>query len=420
MNNRIELLPGIFLTAIKTDKFKTGCMSVNFLRPLCRQEAAQNALIPDVLLRGSEQHPTIKSISDELDELYGATIGTLLRKKGETQLVGLYADFIEDRLVGEPILEKLTQFLFELLLQPSLEDGVFRKDFVESEKRNLLNAIAASVNDKRSYAVLRLFSDMCRDEAYGVPRLGEQEDAEAITPRSLYAQYQRVLSASRVELFYMGSRSAEEMAALLLPYLRKIPRTQPDATPLTVVRRAETVRYLSETRDVTQGKLAMGFRTDCTASDKEYAALLTLCTVFGGGATSKLFLQVREKMSLCYYAGASIEQYKGVMLVSSGIEFEKYETARDEILHQLSLCCEGVISEEELDQAKRSLISSLTLALDSPGRMDDFYIGHAAAELDGTVEDLREAVERVTVEDTAAAARKITLDTVYFLKGEPA
>ena len=215
MEKRMELLPGVTLTAVQTEKFKTGCFSINFFRPLRREEAAMNALIPSVLLRGSEGCPDLRAIAARLDELYGASAGTLIRKKGEVQMTGFYADFIEDALAGEPVFAPMMDFLGELLLRPRLENGAFLAEYVESEKRNLANAIASRVNDKRTYATGQLVKTMCAGEAYAVPRLGELEDVEPITPEGLYAQYRKVLAESRVELFYMGRKSAEDVAEQL-------------------------------------------------------------------------------------------------------------------------------------------------------------------------------------------------------------
>ena len=171
MNNRTRILPGVYLTAVQSDKFKTGCFSINFLRPMKKEEAAANALIPSVLLRGSEDHPDIASISARLDELYGASIGTLIRKKGEVQLVGFYCDYVQDEFVGEAVFEPVMEFLAELLLRPRKTDGVFDEAVVKSEKQNLANAIAARINDKRSYAMSQLLRTMCKDQPYGIARI---------------------------------------------------------------------------------------------------------------------------------------------------------------------------------------------------------------------------------------------------------
>ena len=420
MNDRMEILPGVFLTPVQTDKFKTGCFSINFIRPLKKSEVAQNALIPSVLLRGSVRYPDIRSISARLDELYGASVGSLVRKKGEMQLVGLYADYVEDKLTDEPVFRQVLDFTAEILLDPVLENGCFREDVVRGEKRNLANAIESRINNKRSYALTQLLRLMCADETYGIARIGELEDVERVHAAGLYAQYQELLAHSRVEIFYMGAQPAHEAAEAFRSALGALARGELAQVSTEVVRTAGAVRERIEEMDVAQGKLAIGLRTGCTAADAEYPALLMMNAVFGAGTTSKLFVKVREELSLCYYAGASIEKFKGVMFVSSGVESANFETAKKEILRQLEQCREGNISAYEFDSAKRLILSELKAAADSPGRLDDFYVGNAAAGIGGTVEMLAERVAAVTVEDVVAAARRVTLDSVYFLKGAEA
>ncbi len=418
MEKRTEILSGVFLTAVQTEKFKTGCFSINFLRPLRREEAAMNALIPSVLLRGSEGCPDLRAIAARLDELYGASAGTLIRKKGEVQMTGFYADFIEDALAGETVFAPMMAFVSELLLRPRLEDGHFVRDYVESEKRNLANAIASRVNDKRTYATSRLLNTMCAGEAYAVQRLGEAEDVERITAEGLYAQYRALLAQSRAELFYMGRMPAETVADCLRGALRELPRAErfvPFGTE--VVPAVGAVRHAEERMDITQGKLSMGFRTGCTAADAGYPALLMFNTIFGGGITSKLFTKVREEMSLCYYAVSALEKAKGVMIVSSGVEFDKLETAQEEILRQLEDCRNGVISDYEFDSAKNYLLSDLKTALDSPGRLDDYAIAQRAAGLEGGMDDLARGIAAVTREQVVQAARRVTLDTIFVLRG---
>ena len=421
MEHRMELLPGVHLTAVQTDKFKTGCFSINFLRPMCRAEASKNALIPSVLLRASERYPDIPSISARLDELYGASMGTLVRKKGEVQLVGFFADFIEDALASEPVFEPMLEFVAEILLHPLTKDGNFVPELVEGEKRNLANAIAARINDKRSYATSQLVKLMCEEEAYGVPRLGELADVQGVDAEGLYAHYRKILAESQVELFYMGRKAPQDVAACLQKTFAALPRAQAFAQVATKQAAAPDMpREVREALDVTQGKLCIGLRTDCTVQDESYPALLMLNAIYGGGVTSKLFQNVREQMSLCYYAGSSIEKFKGVMVVSAGIEFDKYQTAKDEILRQLELCRSGEITDEEFDSARRYILSELKLAKDSPGRLDDFYMGQVVAGLRGTMDELAERVSRVTKDEVAAAARRLRLDTIYFLEGETA
>ena len=418
MNHRTEILPGVYLTAVQSDKFKTGCFSLNLLRPMKKEEAAANALIPSVLLRGSETCPDIASISAKLDELYGASVGTLVRKKGEVQLVGFYCDYVQDEYVDEPVFAPLMAFLAELLLNPRLENGAFPEAVVDSEKLNLENAMLSRINDKRTYAASQLIRTMCAGQPYGIPRIGEPEDLTEITAKSLYAHYRDLLATSRVELFYMGSLSPEAVTKVLQAALAELPRAEvfvPVGT--TPAPAARPLQEKTERLDVTQGKLSLGFFTDITAKDPRYPALVLAATVFGGGATSKLFTNVREKMSLCYYASASFEKFKGVLSVSSGVEFSKLETAKTEILRQLEACKAGDITDDELESARGYLVSDLKIAMDSPGRLDDYYMGQILLEQDGTMQDLASAIARVTKQEAAEAIQALRLDTIYALEG---
>ena len=417
MKQRIEILPDVFLTAVQTDKFKTGCMSVNLLRPLRHEEAAANALLPSVLLRGCKNHPDIRSISERLDELYGASVGSLIRKRGEVQTLGFFADFVEDELVGEPVFAPVMDFVRQTLLDPVLENGCFLPDYFEGESYNQANAIASAINDKRTYAMSALLKAMCAEEPYGIARLGEREDLEKLDEKALYEHYQRLLASSRVELFYMGRKAPEQAAEVLQDALRCLPRGECVKIGTTVRRKAGEVRTVRERMDVTQGKLSMGFRTGCTLQDENYPAMLMFNTIFGGGISSKLFVHVREEMSLCYYAGSALDGHKGVMLVNSGIEFDQFETARDEILRQLEACRAGDISDYEFDSAKGYLLSDLKAGMDSPGRLDEFYLGRSLQNLDESMEDLAVRIAAVTKEQVMEAAGQAKLDTVFFLEG---
>ena len=419
MTTNIRLAPQVTLRAMQTDKFKTGCFSINFVRPHCAETAAEDALLPSVLLRATERYPDISSISAQLDELYGATFGTLVRRKGEIKLTGFYADFIEDDFLpaGDEVFAPMVDFAREVLFRPFTENGCFCPRFVEGEKQNLINAIESSLNDKRTYATTRLLREMCADEAYGVPRLGTVPAVRCITAQSLWAHYQTVLATSRVEIFYAGRRSPEDAAAVFSRLFAG--RTAVEAVPVgtAVVRAAlHTPHEVEETLDVLQGKLVLGLRTGITGSDEDYPALSLLNAVLGAGMTSKLFVNVREKRSLCYYASSSIEKYKGIMLISSGISAERRAEAQMAILAELDACRRGEITETELESARRQLLSALRASMDAPAQLDDFYLGLALCGGED-IPALMEKVTALTVPELAAAAQKLSLDTVYFLKG---
>lgn len=413
-----ELLPGITLRCFPDHRFKHGCLSVQFVRPMCREEAAMNALLPAVLLRGSRRHPDLRAITLRLDDLYGASVGTLVRRIGDCQTTGLYCSFMEDRFAmeGDAILAPMVDFLKELLLEPVLEHGGFRADFVESEKKNLISTIEAQLNDKRAYAMEQLVKRMCRGDSFGIPRLGETEQVAAITPEALYAHYKEVLCSSPIELCYVGAAEEAQVAALVKGIFAGLDRACQGMPAQMAFRGAAGGEHVQQ-MDVSQGKLCMGFTTPVTVRDKEFVAMQLLNMVFGGGMTSKLFMQVRERLSLCYAIGSGYHGSKGILTVSAGIDSGKSEVVRREILAQLEACRNGEITPQELTAAKQAMRSSLLATHDSPGAMEGYYATAALSGLALTPEAYIRAVEETTLEQVAAAARTVQLHTVYFLKG---
>lgn len=418
MIQTIQLLPGVTLRCFPAERFKQGCLSLQFLRPMCREEAAMNALIPAVLLRGTEKRPDLRAITLHLDDLYGASVGALVRRIGDYQTLGLHCSFIEDRfaLSGDRILSPMIEFLGELLLNPLLEKGVFSDNFVQSEKRNLIATIESERNDKRAYAAAQMLKKMCAADSFGIPRLGEAEQVEAIDGVSLWHHYQKILRESPVEIFYVGSGKPEELADWLRGVFARIEREPiplPGQTPFRDGGRADHV----ETMEITQAKLVMGFVTPVTNRDSRFAAMQVLNTLFGAGMTSKLFMNVREKMSLCYSIGSGYYGSKGIMTVSAGIDADKETVVREEILRQLDACRAGDITAEELRSAKEAILSGLRGVHDSPGAIEGYETTAAISGLSMTVDDYRTAVERVEVQDVAQVAATVALHTTYFLKG---
>ena len=317
--SRRELFPGVWLRTVHTNKFKSAYLSVTLLAPLEPETAAANALIPSVLRRGTAAHPDMESLSAALDELYGGAIEPAVRRKGETQCVGFVASFLDDAyaLNGEKILESAAALLGELLLRPYTQDGIFCPDYTAGERANLIDRIRGQINDKRSYATHRLIQLMCGEEAFGTDKLGDETTAAAITPAALWQRYQELLRTAAVEVYYCGSAQPERVEAALSSALSGLPVNEARVVPDCEVRihAGTQPRVVEEALDVTQGKLAMGFRTGgITCWEEEYPALAMCSAVFGGTTLSKLFLNVREKLSLCQlHAGEAQGSDAGVL-----------------------------------------------------------------------------------------------------------
>ena len=418
MIQTITLSPHVTLRCFRDSRFKQGCFSFQLIRPMTAEEAAKNALLPAVLLRGTVRHPDLRAITHRLDELYGASVTPLVRRVGDYQTVGVYCSFMDDRfaLPGDRVLEPMIAFLEELLLESPLEDGGFLRSFVESEKRNLIATIESELNDKRAYAMGKLLKLMCREDTFGLPRLGEKDQVAAIDSVDLYRHYRRILRTGPIQIFYVGSAAPEAVADMLRPLLSRLDREAETLPAQTGFHPCEGCRE-TETLDVSQGKLCMGFVTPITNRDAAFPAMQVLNTVFGAGMTSKLFMNVRERMSLCYYVGSGYYGSKGIVTVAAGIDFDKEELTRGEILRQLEACQKGEITAEELTAAKNALLSSLRATHDAPGAIEGYYATGALSGMSMTPAEYMAAVEAVKVEDVVAAAQTVCLHTTYFLKG---
>ena len=418
-----RLADGVELSAIQTDKFKTGLLAVTLTIPLSGETATAGALIPEVLSRGSRNHPDMERLSAATDALYGASLGPAVRQRGESQCVSFLSSFIDDHyaLDGSAVLEPTAALMGEVLLDPVLQEGAFRRDYVESEGVNLADRIEARVNDKRGWAVFRLIQEMCAGEAYAVDKLGSAQCARSMTAERLWADYRALLSRARVNFYYGGAarleRVEDAVRRAFAPLLtgRDAPvRCQVEAEP------RGPVRTVTDAMDVTQGKLAIGFRTGgITMASDDYPALVVCNALYGGSANSKLFLNVREKLSLCYYASSMLDKVKGLMVVSSGVEFAQFDRSQEAILDQLEAMRRGDFTQEELTAAIRTVTGSLRGRQDSQGQMEDDRLTgvlfHAAAGEDG---ELIKAVEAVTADQVAGAAQKLKLDTIFRLTGK--
>lgn len=419
MIETIMLSPGVTLRCCRDSRFKQGAFSVQLVAPMAEATAAMNALLPAVLLRGTARCPDLRAVTRALDDLYGATLSPLVRRVGDYQTTGLYCGFMDDRfaLPGDQVFRRVTDFTREVLLSSPLLDGGFLPEYVEGEKVNLISTIESERNDKRAYAMSRLLETMCRGDSFGIPRLGKREQVEAITARGLRAHYETMLRESPLELFYVGSAPAEEAAEHFQRMLAGISgerRPLPPQTGLTPGEGGDTV----ETMDVAQGNLCMGFTTPITNRDPQFPAMQLLNTLYGGGMTSKLFQNVREKRSLCYSVSSGYYAAKGVMTVYAGIDPDTERAAREEILGQLEACRAGDITPEELTAAREALVSSLRAVHDSPGAIESYYATGALSGLGLTPEAYLDKLNRVTLSDVTAAANTLTLHTTFFLRGE--
>ena len=414
---------GVFLNYLKSDKFKTSFLSINFLNQLSRENASLNALVPFVLKRGTMSYPNMEALSARLDELYGAVIEPVVRRTGEVQGIGFVASFPEEKYLpeGSSVTADVIELVADIVLHPNTRGGLFLPEYVDSEKENLSNLINSFINEKRSYSLKRCIEEMCCYEDIAVGKYGKSEDVEGINYKKLTKHYHSLIQTSPAEIFFCGQSDMSTVESMLKESFETLPRGEIDydiGTDIRMNALEDEVRYYEENLDVTQGKLDIGFRLGECMEDPNVAALYVFNTVYGSGITSKLFKNVREKLQLCYYASSMLDYHKGILIANSGVDFDKFEEAKDEILHQLDLVKQGEITDEELSYAKAGVMSDLKAILDSQYDLESFYYSNNIEGFEWTPEELSELVNEVTKEQVVEIANSIECDLVYFLRNE--
>lgn len=417
---REELQKGIYFNSISDERFKTNRLSLYLVTPMSEQTVAVNALIPNLLRKGYEEYPDFTSFNRYLNELYGAYADGNIDKVGDNQLVSLSVTAIDDRftLEQEKMTKEIAHILGSMLLKPVWKDGQFIPSEVELEKNILIDEIRSLINDKRSYAVSTAIKLMCQNEPYGIGKHGTIQQVQQITPQTLTTAYQNLLKQAHIEVMFVGCGDAEIAKQELRNSFSKLERTY---QPISISATHEILQQtLSKTdyMDVTQSKMVLGFGTGINSESEQVSAMRLMTAVFGGTPTSKLFLNVREKLSLCYYCAARFDRMKGIITVDCGVEEKNIEQAKQEIINQLEQIKQGNITDEEIQNAVLSLENSYQTVNDSNAAVSGFYLGEILANTIRTPEQEAALIKSVTKEQIIKAANMLHLDIVYLLTGE--
>lgn len=415
--------PGLVLDAICTERFKTEILSIAVTVPLDKVRVPFYGLVLSVLKRGTEKYPTIGDINRRLDELYAAGVSLRLDRFGNNCMIGFsaemlgneYADGKTDIFGG--VLEVITEMLFHPL---TTENGLLLHDIVESEKMITCDAIEASANNPKTLAARRCRELVFGDDDYGAPLAGTVKQISQVTADELTQVYRELLTARTFRAFYVGSQNidavGDKIYQMLAPYLC-------DAGEYTLQKRClpltnASVKRADETTSVAQGKLVIGFRTGIDICHKDFYSMLVLSEIYGGSPVSKLFMNVRERLSLCYYCSSTYDIYKGTMFVSSGVDPEARALAEAEIFRQLDAIRDGEISDGEFDAAIKALVSSYRAITDLPATLETYYFGRDLFGVACTIDECIEKIRNVRREDVIRIANAIETDTVYFLMGD--
>lgn len=418
-----ELSPCVTLYTVNTDKFKTETLSVSLVTPIDRELTPVSMLAMSTLKRGTEKYKTQGELNRRLDELYATGISMRCNRNGNYALIGFSAEMLSEEYTDRKTdvfggtLETICQMLFCPLTD---ENGDFLDKYFESEREFQIDTINSQINNPRSYASLRCREIMFGDDIYGSSLIGTPKQVRDFSKQQVMERYKKLISENGFEFFYVGQKSADEVENRIRDIFMKYVAGNKTsvAEPFSMGRRNGDVKRVDESMELAQGKLVLGFRTGVNICSDDFFAMLVANEIYGGSPVSKLFMNVREKMSLCYYCSSSYDIYKGTVFVSSGVAPSDRSVAEGEILGQLELMQKGDISEEEFMLAKKSLFNSYRSIYDSPSAVESYYNGRNRFGVNCSVEECMEGIRNVTLSQVIEASKKIDLDTVYFLSGK--
>lgn len=416
---RKEIGKSVYINCVKDEKFKSNRITLCFVAPLKKETTTVNALVPFVLRKGCKSCPDFTTLNKKLADMYGAILDADVQRHADLQIIEVSIQFIDDRyaISGENMTEIATNLLYDIAFEPNLdEEGLFPKIDLELEKEYLIDTIESELNDKRIYAIGKALDTVFENEPFAVKRYGYTDIAKKITGKELALAWQNLVKTAQIEIMFTGPGNFSVAEKVFKERIKNVIRK-----PIAFTR-AEILPYSEfkseeETMDIAQGKLVMAFRMGAPKTEQEKNSARVMAALYGGTAFSKLFMNVREKMSLCYYASASFMRTVGVMLVDSGIEFENREKAQSEILHQLDDMVSGNFTEEDLINTKSAITNSLGSMGDTLGTVESWYLtGILEDNIITPIEDA-EGIKKITREDVIKAAEKAKLASVFFLKG---
>lgn len=423
MNNqfaREELAPGVYFSSVRNAKFKHNSITMNLLVPLSSETAAGYAILPFLLRKGSRTCPDFTRLEETLCDLYGAELSADVSRHGEYQILSASITSIDDRyaLEGEEISGRCADLLADMVLDPNFVGGTFVEADFKLEQQFLIDTIESEINDKRSYALRQCKAAMCAGSPLAVSHYGTVQAARALTPEIAAAHYHRLIDTARVEILFTGCgdpAAARHQFQQRFTTLTRHPQTH---QPQPIVPTATQVKDLKEEMEMAQSKLVLGMRTGPGATRQEQDALKLMAALYGGTPFSRLFVNVREKLSLCYYCAARYDPATGILMVDIGVEQENRQKAQEAILAELKVVAEGGFSDEELEATRLAYANSLRSVGDSLSATENWYFSQILYGRSDAPQQALEVMDTITRSQVEAAAAAVTLDTVYFLTGK--
>ena len=415
-----EIKKGIKLHTIKTEKFKTNLIAIMLTTKLNRENVTKNALVPAVLRRGTKSLTTQEEINKKLEEMYGASLDCGLDKTGDNQVLKFYIETVNDEFLPQEaknMLKTSLEKIFEFVFNPYLENGCFKKEYVEQEKENIKQIIDGKIDNKARYSLDRCIEEMYKDKPYGLYKYGYVEDMKNINEKNLYEYYQQLINECKIDIFVSGIIDEEtENIIKNNENIIKLKDREPQYNePEIIAKRTEKENDVQESMDVTQGKLIIGMDLDIDDDNLRFDVMI-YNSIFGGSANSKLFQNVREKASLAYTASSSYYRFKNNIFINCGIEIKNYEKALEIIKQQIEDMKKGDFTDEEVENAKKGIIASIKTIDDEQDTEITYFFSQELSKSKCNIEQYMQRISEVTKDKVVDVANKVSINTVYFLK----
>ena len=409
---------GINVHIMPTAKFKTTTIVTMIEQELSEEHVTKTALLAMVMKRATARFPETKQLREHLDFLYGAIFDVDVVKKGERQILQIYMEVPNEKYLSKEnaLLEEAIRFVGDIVCRPYLEGEAFAEKYIAQEKETLRKRIESLIDDKMKYANQRVTAEMCQGEPYALLVQGRTEDLPGITGENLYAYYREITSHNPIDLFVVGDVEQAAVESAIREHLQLARKEVRSIGPTEAKKRMGEERVVIDKLDVNQAKLNIGCRTQIGYADDQYPSLLVYNGVLGGFPHSKLFVNVREKESLAYYAVSRLESHKGIMMIMSGIDVKNFDRAVAIIKEQLASMKQGRIGEEELAQTKATRANQFRELLDSARMMIDFAYNGVVSGRKRQLEELLRQIEQVQIDDLKRVAEQVAIDTVYLLR----
>ncbi len=418
--NQCEIKEGIKLHTIKTDKFKTNLIAVFLTTKLERENVTKNALIPAILRRGSKNLKTQEEISKTLEEMYGASFDCGIDKTGDNQVIRFYIETVNDNYLPkkENNLEKSIQTLLEIVFNPYEENEKFKKEYINQEKENMKKRIESRKDNKARYSLDRCIEEMYKDKPYGLYKFRYSKDLEKIDEKNLYDYYKELINTCKIDIFVSGLIDENIIKTLKEDKILNILNERSakyNKLELEQKKKIEKENVVTEKMEVTQGKLLVGLDVDINDNKSKVIAMV-YNNILGGSANSKMFQNVREKAHLAYVANSMYYKYKGNIIVNSGIEISNYEKALELIKKQIEDMKNGEFTKEEVENAKKGIISAIKTINDEQDSIIIYYFGQELTNTNVSIKQYMDEILSVNYEDVKTIAKKVYVNTIYFLR----